>query len=152
MSDPIAARIRPNVASFLISLPQRGFSAPAAFDPVVTPAMVRPATGHPHSVVPPGDLISARHPDVCTSVPAVIAGDPYISTPGRRTVVFHNRVRRPDANVNLPVGSSRKQRAGQQGCKRKLLHDDDILRDSKAASGIFWKFQYLCELNAEIED
>src|SRR6266567_6114878 len=72
-SDPIAARIRPNVASFLICLPQRSFSAPAAVDPVVTPAMLRPATGHPHSVVPPGNLVAARDPDVGTAVPAVIA-------------------------------------------------------------------------------
>src|SRR5947207_12165676 len=113
---------------------------------------MHPVMPHPNRMRTRGKFPTARGPDITCTVPAVIAGDPYISTPGRRTVVFHNRVRRPDANVNLPVGSSRKQRAGQQGCKRKLLHDDDILRDSKAASGIFWKFQYLCELNAEIED
>src|ERR1700738_4239804 len=81
-SDPIAARIRPNVASFLICLPQRAISAPAAFSPVGPPAVVSPVTCNPSPVAPRGNLVAARDPDVRTAVPAVIATNPDV--PGRR--------------------------------------------------------------------
>src|SRR5262249_61856202 len=58
-------------------------SAPMAFDPVPAPTMLGPVAGHPGFVVPPGDLVMPRPPDIRAAVPAVIAGEPDM-TRGRR--------------------------------------------------------------------
>ncbi len=125
--------------------------APVPFDQHPSAMAVHPMVPHPNRIRPRRTIPPARHPYVACAIPAVITTDPDVSTARRRTVVFHNRGRRPDANVDLPVRSSRKQYACQQHRKRNLLHNDSVLRNSKLHPESR-KFRHLCDWNAKTGD
>jgi hypothetical protein len=65
---------------------------------------------------------TAWDPNVTTAVPAVVAGDPFISRTGDRTAGFDDGGGRSYADHDLRKRGGRQQRDSEQQSREKFLH------------------------------
>jgi hypothetical protein len=97
--------------------------SPVSFLQDVSAVAMDPAMGNPMLPGMRGTVIAAGNPNVATTVPAVIARNPFISRARTRTGVFHHRNRRGDVHNNLRNGGSRQQAQSEQSCKNEFFHE-----------------------------
>jgi hypothetical protein len=75
--------------------------APVSFYEHPSSVVLNPVMRYPDSVWTRWVCIASGNPDVMCSIPAVIAGGPYVSGARRRTGMFHNDRRWPNADNDL---------------------------------------------------
>lgn len=75
--------------------------APVSFYEHPGAMVLNPVMRYPDSVWARWVGIASGNPDVTCSIPAVIARGPYVSGARRRTGMFHNDRRRPNADNDL---------------------------------------------------
>jgi hypothetical protein len=75
-----------------------------AFNPDIATRRGTPVSRNPAMIVGPGRHdICARDPNVTAAIPAMIAGNPYVTWARRRSRTLDNNRRRTDAHIYLRI-------------------------------------------------